>query len=421
MNPADPNNIIVTYRERRMAAEPATNPVDEALGRYGPGHMLITVATSFDGGGNWTRSSLPHAGNAPPGTAWSVFCTTSRNNVHFDASGRAYLIGFGIDCASNIAGQVFLVVSDDGGLTWTEPSFVPGAATAVGMYTKSSVEPTTGAIAIAWEDAGVEVAVTDDGGATWTTHIVDRSELPDTGYAAFPTWGTDGSLHVAYNSAACGAVCVKVGSTSDPFKAGASWSVAEVARTTPRFGDDLRNTQELDPSMATDHSNGEHNGRVYLSYIDAPNGDDDVWLVWSDDGAATWSEPMPLNDNPADGSDQFHHWMAVDDRGIVWASFFDRRVDPANLNLTTTLARFEPGTGALGNTLLGESREPGWCQNPPPARENCWTHSDGMDAAGGTVVIAWTQGTPLKPDQEAWSEGQEGNQDRDVLVAVIHE
>ena len=81
------------------------------------------------------------------------------------------------------------------------------------------------------------------------------------------------------------------------------------------------------PVTRVDRSNGPHAGRVYVNWTDNRNGpdDQDVWVVYSDDGGTTWTAPIRVNDDPA-GAQQFFTWMDVDDiTGFVHIVFYDRR------------------------------------------------------------------------------------------------
>ena len=95
------------------------------------------------------------------------------------------------------------------------------------------------------------------------------------------------------------------------------------------------------PVTRVDRSNGPHSGRVYVSWTDNRNGEDDndVWLVYSDDQGRNWTEPVRVNDDPP-GAQQFFPWMDVDDvTGNVHIVFYDRRASYAkhqNLNLRST-------------------------------------------------------------------------------------
>ena len=70
-------------------------------------------------------------------------------------------------------------------------------------------------------------------------------------------------------------------------------------------------------------------------------GDVDVFLVRSEDGGRSWSQPERVNNDARhDGADQFFQWLAVDpSSGAVNVIFYDRRQDPENRKTLVTLAR----------------------------------------------------------------------------------
>ncbi len=102
--------------------------------------------------------------------------------------------------------------------------------------------------------------------------------------------------------------------------------------------------QRIQPSshIAADaFSTGPHAGNLYAVW--AANGVDqkeatgmDIYFTRSTDGGATWQDPWIVNDDgdPETGGreavDQFHPSIAVNDRGIVTLTWYDRRNDPGN-------------------------------------------------------------------------------------------
>lgn len=102
------------------------------------------------------------------------------------------------------------------------------------------------------------------------------------------------------------------------------------------------------PSLAVDRSGTATNGHVYLTWHNGSLtvGDEfslsgtysyaDVLVSRSTDGAATWSAPVTVNDNPEPlppgfGTDQYQPGLAVNNKnGTLGVCFYDRRRDPLN-------------------------------------------------------------------------------------------
>lgn len=81
------------------------------------------------------------------------------------------------------------------------------------------------------------------------------------------------------------------------------------------------------PSLQIDRSESPYRGRLYLSWSDQRNGqnDTDVWLIFSDDWGRNWSKPIRVNDDEI-GNQQFMSTMKVDPKtGTIAALFYDRR------------------------------------------------------------------------------------------------
>jgi hypothetical protein len=87
---------------------------------------------------------------------------------------------------------------------------------------------------------------------------------------------------------------------------------------------------DAEPGLAWDRTGGAHNGRVYLVYtLEQKNESDntDVYVRYSDDGGATWSNGVRVNDDAGVNS-QFLPKIALDptsgNLAVVW---YDARAD----------------------------------------------------------------------------------------------
>ena len=98
------------------------------------------------------------------------------------------------------------------------------------------------------------------------------------------------------------------------------------------------------PVTGVDLSNGPNKGTLYVNWIDARNGDPDVFVMSSRNGGDTWSTPVRVNDDPVkNGKEQFFTWMSVDPAdGSLNIIFYDRR-DTKGTQTKLTLARSVDG------------------------------------------------------------------------------
>jgi hypothetical protein len=116
------------------------------------------------------------------------------------------------------------------------------------------------------------------------------------------------------------------------------------------------------PVTGVDLSDGPNKGTLYVNWIDARNGDPDVFVMSSRDGGGTWSAPVRVNDDPLkNGKVQFFTWMAVDPAdGSVNTIFYDRR-DTSGTQTRLTLARSVDG----GRTFVNHKIDlPPFAANP---------------------------------------------------------
>jgi hypothetical protein len=108
------------------------------------------------------------------------------------------------------------------------------------------------------------------------------------------------------------------------------------------------------PVTGVDLSNGPNKGTLYVNWIDARNGDPDVFVMSSRDGE-TWSTPVRVNDDPLkNGKVQFFTWMSVDPiDGSVNVVFYDRR-DTQGALTKLTLARSTDGGRTFVNFKINQ-------------------------------------------------------------------
>src|SRR5258707_472288 len=87
---------------------------------------------------------------------------------------------------------------------------------------------------------------------------------------------------------------------------------------------------DAEPGLAWDRTNGAHRGRVYLVYTNEhPNESDDtdVMVRYSDDGGATWSAGVRVNDDQTTNS-QFLPKNSLDPTsGNLAVTWHDARAD----------------------------------------------------------------------------------------------
>jgi hypothetical protein len=88
------------------------------------------------------------------------------------------------------------------------------------------------------------------------------------------------------------------------------------------------------PSIAIDGREGPHKGRVYVAYVDRDGDplqgrpDTGIYLSFSDNKGVTWPGTNRLRVNADPLNNQFHPWVAVDQKtGLVAVDWYDARED----------------------------------------------------------------------------------------------
>src|SRR6185436_8607169 len=92
---------------------------------------------------------------------------------------------------------------------------------------------------------------------------------------------------------------------------------------------------DVEPSLAWDHTTGHpYSGRLYLVYTERTNSltdDTDIYMVYSDDGGATWPGTKRKINDDLTVTTQFDPRVAVDQTsGNVAVSWYDCRDDATN-------------------------------------------------------------------------------------------
>ena len=133
-------------------------------------------------------------------------------------------------------------------------------------------------------------------------------------------------------------------------------------------------------SLAADRSAGPHRGRLYTVWPDArADRRTQIFLAWSDDQGKTWTAPRIVSDDagalaPGDRPNNLMPMVAVNNRGIVGLSWYDRRDSPNNLSYMPRFAASLDG-GATWLPSVAVSTSP---NRLTPADK----HLNGGDTAG---------------------------------------
>ncbi len=393
------------------------------------------VAYSADGGQTWQIAKGTEAAN---------YKVSGDVSITYDKQGHAILCYIAFDKLGTYSywghnssrNGIFVRRSLDGGPTW-EPShiavseqpnvtpdhkFVPWEDKPY-IVADNTNSPYAGNLYIGWtrwtlEDSQIQFSRSSDGGKTWSAPFkidADRGLPRDDNGAVEGFSGTvasDGTLYAVWGDGSH----ILLTSSKD---GGVHFSPPRaVVKTAPI----MFQLQGLDrangfPVIAADT---RKQGTLYLAWSDYRNGDLDVFCSSSSDGGSTWGPAVRVNSDAIhNGSDQFFHWLAVDPRdGSLNLMFYDRRVDPKNLQQIVILARSRDGGRTFANYSLTD--------NLFEASGVFFGDYTAITALNGRVYAAWTEkppgqkapSAPVEPGEEGWKPSRPWREGTIIRVGI---
>ena len=346
INPKNPDNMIA-------ASFQTGNPPKPRAGSY---HYV-----TFDGGKTWKTVSTPNPKNLVQGDDVLAF---SNDGVAY----HAHLSFDGIRLARPVRAENGMIVnvSKDGGNTWTDGTpAINHINTVIPFEDKPGLivdnAPSSrhkGNVYLAWTRFDVYGSSNPEHHSQiYFTRSTDQGQtfsmpfrISDTGgdcvdsdntvEGAVPSVGPNGEVYVVW-AGPLGLVFDK------SIDGGLTFGKDKVIGDIPGgwdFGIEGLSRANGMPVTGVDLSNGPNKGTLYVNWIDARNGDPDVFLMSSRNGGETWTAPVRVNDDALkNGKAQFFTWMAIDPAdGSVNIVFYDRR-DGKGTQTGLTLARSVDG------------------------------------------------------------------------------
>ena len=355
INPKNPDNMIAASFQTGMPPKP----------RAGSYHYV-----TFDGGKTWTTVATPDPKNLVQGD----------DVMAFGSDGVAYHAHLSFDGIRfprppRAENGMIVNVSKDGGKTWSDGTPAINHINTVtpfedkpGLVVDNAASSRwKGNVYMAWTRFDVYGSANpEDHSQIYFTRSTDQGQtfampfrISDTGgdcldsdntvEGAVPAVGPKGEVYVVW-AGPLGLVFDK------SLDGGLTFGKDKVIGNIPGGWDFSVNGLERAngmPTTAVDLSNGPNKGTLYVNWIDARNGDPDVFVMYSRDGGDNWSQPVRVNDDPIkNGKEQFFTWMSVDPiDGSLNVVFYDRR-DTSGSTTGLTLARSVDGGRTFVNRKI---------------------------------------------------------------------
>jgi len=382
--------------EGSVAIDPTNPNRIFVLGRDETGNLI--GARTSDGGATWVHSrmgtSVASPDHLPP--AWG------NTSVTFDQYGNLFVTYLSTSART----YTDFAMSTDGGATFSH-------AQALAQLTDQPVVAAGhGSVWVTYNQGGVNFAqgATDTGPGTIGA-FGPAEAMPGANGGAFGdlSIGPQGQVVAAFgNRSGPGPVTISV----DPDGLGPlGFQPAVTVTTTNVSGFDYIPAApnwgiDAEAHLAWDQSGGPHNGRLYLAYLDAPASDlanTMLYVMHSDDGGVTWSNPVLVNDDGTNAS-HFMPGFAVDQTtGTVGATWYDTRGDP-----TRVTARYYGSVSSDGgdtwspNFPIAAGTSNATLAAPPPGIRNTnWGDYTGLAFQGGVMVPVWADNSNSTADNPA--------------------
>ena len=355
INPKNPDNMIAASFQTGLPPKP----------RAGSYHYV-----TFDGGKTWATVATPDPKNLVQGDDVMAF---SSDGIAY----HAHLSFDGIRLARPPRAENGMIVnvSKDGGKTWTDGTpainhintVIPFEDKPGLVVDNAAGSRWKGNVYLAWTRFDVYGSANpEDHSQIYFTRSTDQGQtfsmpfrISDTGgdcldsdntvEGAVPAVGPKGEVYIVW-AGPLGLVFDK------SLDGGVTFGKDKVIGKIPGgwdFGVEGLDRANGMPATAVDLSNGPNKGTLYVNWIDARNGDPDVFVMSSRDGGDSWSEPVRVNDDQVkNGKEQFFTWMSVDPvDGSVNVVFYDRR-DLSGALTGVTLARSVDGGRTFVNRKI---------------------------------------------------------------------
>jgi len=282
---------------------------------------------SLDGGMTWNDSNV----SALPASDGDV-------SAAFDSFGNLYLIQFGtifrvaVGLSTNGGSSFSLQYqtpdnNNDQPSVATGPSVVPGQASVWINYTTLSGSQVARGAAV----TGIGAVGSFSAAQTAATNG-DYGDI---------VVGPAGKVFTVYQDANGGIGPDVILGNLDADGLGAGGFGPQINTTTTQVGSfapipaQPQRVIDSEAGLAWDCSGGPYNGRLYLVYTDRPStnsADTDIYVRFSNNNGATWSNRARVNDDAiGNGKSQFLPRIAIDQTsGNIAVSFYDSRNSPGN-------------------------------------------------------------------------------------------
>ncbi|MDT8394271.1 MAG: T9SS type A sorting domain-containing protein [Bacteroidales bacterium] len=312
----------VDFAEGHISEDP-TSP-----GKYFVAFNIDEAHITLDGH-DWTDPSISWGGYNIRGDVLSAY----------DGDGNLFYENM---YGSSIQGCV-LVKSTDNGQTWGNPVVAISGNDKNWLAADQTDGPYANYVYTVMTNSGSgNFSRSTNGGASFTTTFQPGTQSLPGMMVCVGAWNSvdGGAVYVVTNSGSSFASNYTFYQSLD---GGATFSLKSQQQFAGYVGTDVNGRNSVQnmrtrpyPFIAADNSNGPYRGRLYLVYASnqpAGNGNKpDIFSRYSDDGGATWSSAVVVNDDfPSNTNHQWHPAVWTDlETGRLYVQWMDTRDTPTS-------------------------------------------------------------------------------------------
>ncbi len=296
------------------------------------GNYFMVAYFTKDGGRTWDEQRLPAVPADLINDQFPQRATNFDPGIDFDSQGRAFYVwGKTQTSSGDLEGDngIFISYSDDGGESWADAIPVTLNLAEDNIFDDKfliTADDRAGSslidnVYIVWtrfdrnpgRSNEIMLARTDGGGdpEEWSTTVVPSNGSGGAIQSPLAAIGPNGELYVTWRSGNGTETNAMLNASTDGGKSW-RWSSAQVAQTVQTTG--VRNSESgrftladkqnmrisSYPAIEVDVSGGDHHGRIYIvqsGRVRPSDTDQHVLLTWSDDGGASWTDHIEVDDN----------------------------------------------------------------------------------------------------------------------------
>lgn len=284
---------------------------------------------SEDGGLTW-GGSAQGAGGGNSGDPTTAIGLNGREYINF----------------INNPGGMGLAYSDNG-TSWTTKTIAPNPGSLADKnhmwIDNSATSPYEGNLYVAWTDFGgpydqnVVISRSTDDGDNWSARQAISGNISTFDHGVNLQTGPNGEVYACWATYPGSSLTENGIGFTKSTDGGVTFSPAvkiiSNIQGIREIGTSKNHRVNSFPVMTVDISGGQYNGNIYVTWVNKgvpgvnTGNDIDVYMIRSEDGGATWSDPIKINqDDPGQGKEHYSPWIVCDpETGILSAIFYDDR------------------------------------------------------------------------------------------------